>query len=149
MPVRLKGKVHRTVVRPALTYGLETAPVKKKEERKMDVAEMKMLRWSLGVTRRDRIRNEYIRGTVKVVEVSKKIQESRMRWYGHLKRREGVEHVGREAMEMEVEGTRGRGRPKTRWKDCIRNDLREKNIDEGAVYNRSEWRRLIRNGDPE
>ena len=149
VPVRLKGKVHRTVVRPALTYGLEAAPMKKKEERKMDVAEMKMLRWSMGVTRRDRIRNEYIRGTVKVVEVSKKIQESRMRWYGHSKRRGGEAHVGREAMEMEVEGTRGRGRPKTRWKDCIRNDLREKNIDEGAVYSRSEWRRLIHNGDPE
>ena len=108
-----------------------------------------MLRWSVGVTRRDRIRNEYIRGIVKVVEVSKKIQESRMRWYGHLKRRDGEEHVGREAMEMEVEGTRERGRPKTRWKDCIRNDLREKNIDEGAVYSRNEWRRLIHNGDPE
>ena len=52
-------------------------------------------------------------------------------------------------MEMEVEGSRGRGRPKTRWKDCIKNDLRAKNIDEGAVRNRSEWRRLIRNGDPE
>ena len=149
VPVRLKGKVHRAVVRPALTYGLEAAPMKRKEEKKMDVAEMKMLRWSVGVTRRDRIRNEYIRGTVKVVEVSKKIQESRMRWYGHLKRRDGEEHVGREAMEMEVEGTRGRGRPKTRWKDCIRNDLREKNIDEGAVHSRSEWRRLISNGDPE
>ena len=72
-----------------------------------------------------------------------------MRWYGHLKRRDGEEHVGREAMEMEVEGTRGRGRPKTRWKGCIRNNLREKNIVDGAVRNRSEWRRLIRNGDPE
>ena len=57
--------------------------------------------------------------------------------------------MAREAMEMEVEGIRGRGRPKTRWKDCIRNDLREKNIEEGAVYSRSERRRLIHNGDAE
>ena len=121
-----------------MTYGLEAAPTKRKEEKKMDVAEMKMLRWSVGVTIRDRIRNKYIRGTVKVGEVSKKIQESRMRWYGHLRRREGEDHVGREAMDMEVEGSRGRGRPKTRWKDCIRNDLRERNIDEGAVHSRSE-----------
>ena len=34
---------------------------------------MRMLRGMCGATRRDRIRNEYIRGTVKVVEVSKKI----------------------------------------------------------------------------
>ena len=52
-------------------------------------------------------------------------------------------------MEMEVEGTRGRGRPKTRWKNCIKNDLKEKNIDEWAVYSRSEWRRPTHNGDPE
>ena len=43
----------------------------------------------MGVTRRDRIRNEYIRGTAKVTEISKKIQESRLRLYGHLKRRVG------------------------------------------------------------
>ncbi|XP_063584720.1 uncharacterized protein LOC134762275 [Penaeus indicus] len=73
VPVRLKGKVHKAVVRLALIYGLEAAPLK------MNAAEMKMLRWMVGVTRRDRSRNEYIRRTVKVVEVSKKIKESRVR----------------------------------------------------------------------
>ncbi|XP_063598192.1 uncharacterized protein LOC134774725 [Penaeus indicus] len=76
VPVRLKGKVHKAVVKPTLIYGLEAAPLKKSEE-KMNAAEMKMLRWMEGVTRRDRIRNEYIR--VKVVGVSKKIQELRLR----------------------------------------------------------------------
>ena len=32
-----------------------------------------LLRWMCGVTRRNRIRNNYIKGTVKVVEISKKI----------------------------------------------------------------------------
>ena len=32
----------------------------------MEVAELKMLRFSLGVTRMDKIRNEYIRGTAQV-----------------------------------------------------------------------------------
>ncbi|XP_063602488.1 uncharacterized protein LOC134778568 [Penaeus indicus] len=67
VPVRLKGKVHKAVVIPALIYSLEAAPLKKSEEKKMNAAEMKMLRWMVGVTRRDRIRNEYIRGTIKVV----------------------------------------------------------------------------------
>ena len=48
---------------------------------------------------------------MKVTEISKKIQESRLRWYGHL-RRVGEDHVGREVMEMEVQGNRRRGRPK-------------------------------------
>ena len=81
VPVRVKGKVHKAVVRPAMAYGLEAAPLKKSEEKKMDVAEMRMLRWMVGVTRRDRVRNYYIRGAVKVTEIYKKIQESRLRWY--------------------------------------------------------------------
>ena len=58
--MRVKGKVHKAVVRPAMAYGHEAAPLKKSEEKKMDVVEMRMLRWMVGVTRRDRIRNEYI-----------------------------------------------------------------------------------------
>ena len=64
------------------------------------------------VIRGDRTRDEYIGGTVKVVEIPKKIQESRLRWSGHLKRMVEEEHVGRETMEMDVDGTRKRGRPK-------------------------------------
>ena len=47
-----------------------------------------MLRWMSGVTKLDRIRNERIRGTTKVGEISKKVQESRLKWYGHVLRRE-------------------------------------------------------------
>jgi hypothetical protein len=149
VPVELKGKVYKSVVRPALTYGLEAAPLKKVEERKFNVAEMKMLRWMLGVTRWDKIKNEHIRGTVKVNEIASKIQESRLRWFGHLKRRNDEAHIGREVMDMRVEGIRKKGRPRTRWKDVINGDMKEKNLDEDMTTNRNQWRRLIRNGDPE
>ena len=119
----------------------------KSEEKKMDVAEMRMLRWMVGVTRRDRIRKEYIRGTVKVTEISKKIQESILRWYGNLRRRVGEDHVGREVMEMEVQGNRRRGRPKRWWIDSISGDLREKNLNPEMANNRNAWRGLIHNGD--
>ena len=130
-----------------MLYGTKTASVRKAEEKKLDVAEMRMLRWMSGVTREDRIRNEYIRGSSKVVEISKKAQEGRLRWYGHLLRRE-EDHVGRRIMEMEVHGRRRRGRPKKRWKDSIREDLEFKGIDEAEAHDRARWRRLIRNGDP-
>ena len=42
---RVKGKVYKTVVRPAMMYGAETWAVKKAHEKKLDVAEMRMLRW--------------------------------------------------------------------------------------------------------
>ena len=33
------------------------------------------------MTRRDKIRNEHIRGTTRVVQASKKITEKRLKWY--------------------------------------------------------------------
>ena len=54
--VKVKGGVYRTVVRPAMMYGAKTWPVKKEQEKKLDVAEMKMLRWMCGVTKMDKIR---------------------------------------------------------------------------------------------
>ena len=77
--LKVKGKVYKTVVRPAMLYGAETWSVKKAQEKKLDVAEMRMLRWMSGVTKLDRIRNERIRGTTKVVEISKKVQEGRLK----------------------------------------------------------------------
>ncbi|KAK3505893.1 hypothetical protein QTP70_004434 [Hemibagrus guttatus] len=85
---RIKGKVYRTVVRAAMLYGLETVSLRKRQEAELEVAELKMLRFSLGVTRLDRIRNEYIRGTAHVGRLGDKVREARLRWFGHVQRRE-------------------------------------------------------------
>ena len=47
-----------------------------------------MLRFAMGVTRKDKIRNEYIRSTVKIERLGMKMREGRMRWYGHVMRRD-------------------------------------------------------------
>ncbi|KAK3550692.1 hypothetical protein QTP70_002392 [Hemibagrus guttatus] len=75
---RIKGKVYRTVVRPGMLYGLETVSLKKRQESELEVAELKMLMFSLGVTRLDRIRNEYIRGTAQVGRLGDKVREARL-----------------------------------------------------------------------
>ena len=130
-----------------MMYVMEATPIKKVNEKRMNVAEMKMLRWMSGVTKRDRIPNTRIRRTVKVAELPKKVQEARLRWYGHILRRV-KEGVGRRMMDMEMQGRRGRGRSKTRWKDCKAADVREKQLGVGMVHNRNDWRQLIKNSDP-
>ena len=43
MPVRLKGKVYRAVVRPAILYDSECWPIKKTQVQRLMVAEMRMI----------------------------------------------------------------------------------------------------------
>ena len=64
--LRVKGKVYKSVVRPAMMYGAETLALKKAQENKLDAAEMRMLRCMSGVTKLDTLRNERSRGTTKV-----------------------------------------------------------------------------------
>lgn len=144
---KAKGKIFKTVVRPAMIYGSETWPIKKAQERKLDVAEMRMVRWALGKTRRDRVRNVKIRGMAGVVEVSKKIQESRLRWFGHVMRRE-EEYVGKRMLNLNVEGKRPRGRPKRRWMDCVTEDCRQKGLEFEDAQDRTLWRGKIKMSDP-
>ncbi|MCJ8742856.1 hypothetical protein PDJAM_G00086950 [Pangasius djambal] len=103
--VRIKGKVYETVERAAMLYGLETVALRKRQEAELEVAELKMLRFSLGLTRLDRIRNEYIRGTAHVGRLGDKVREARLRWFGHVQRRER-EYVGRRMLDMELPGRR-------------------------------------------
>ena len=86
LPARVKKKVYSLVVRLTMVYGLETVAVTKKQIGEMEVAEMKMLRFIMRVTRKDKIRNEYIRGTVKVERLLMKMRQGRMKCYGHVMR---------------------------------------------------------------
>ena len=57
------------------------------------VAEMRMIRWMCGLTRLDRIRNEVTRSLVEVAPIEEKLRETRLRWFGHVKRRSVADPV--------------------------------------------------------
>ena len=63
-----------------------------------------------------------VRSRTGVVELGQKLGESRLRWWGHIIRRE-ESYVGRRMRNLVV-GRRRRGRPKRRWQGCIDDDLR-------------------------
>ncbi|KAK3548966.1 hypothetical protein QTP70_022654, partial [Hemibagrus guttatus] len=140
---RIKGKVYRTVVRPAMLYGLETVSLRKRQESELEVAELKMLRFALGVTRLDRIRNEYIRGTAHVGRLGDKVREARLRWFGHVQRRES-EYIGRRMLDMKLPGRRQRERPKRRYMDGINEDMKLVGARVEDAEDRDRWREMIR-----
>ena len=116
---KMKGKIYKTVVRPAMMYGLETVALTKRQEAELEVAELRMLRFSLGVTRMDKIRNKYIRGAAHVRRFGEKVREARLRWFGHVQRRD-EEYIGKKVLDIELLGKRKRGRPKRRYMDGVR-----------------------------
>ena len=85
----------------------------------MEVAELKMLQFSLGVTRMDKIRNEYIRGTAQVGRLGEKTREARLRLYGNVRRKEDG-YIGRRMLRMELPGKRKRGAKKEVYGCCER-----------------------------
>ena len=109
---------------------------------------MKMLRFAMGVTRKDKIRNEYNRDTVKIERLGMKMREGRLRWYGHVMRRY-QEYVGRKMMEMELPGKRKRGRPKRRFLDVVKKDMGEVGVKKTDVEDRMVWRKMIYYGYPQ
>ncbi|AQK67802.1 Retrovirus-related Pol polyprotein LINE-1 [Zea mays] len=87
VPHKLKGKFYRTAIRPAMLYGAECWPTKRRHVQQLCVTEMRMLRWICGHTRRDRVRNDDIRERVGVAPIEEKLMQHRLRWFGHIQRR--------------------------------------------------------------
>ena len=79
MPLSLKGKFCRTVVRPSLLYGTECWAIKKQHTHKISVTEMRILKWMCGKSRMDKVRNEDIRSLVGVASIEDKMRENRLR----------------------------------------------------------------------
>ena len=111
LSAKVKGKMYKSVVRTAMLSGMETVVVTERQMGKMEVADLKMVRWALGVTRKDKVRNEYVRGTAKIAKLGDKLRNARLRWYRHVKRRE-EDYVGKRMTEMAMPGIKKRGRPK-------------------------------------
>ncbi|EPB74950.1 hypothetical protein ANCCEY_05967 [Ancylostoma ceylanicum] len=86
IPDRFKSKVYRTVVRSVALYGAECWPATKEAKRRLSVMETKMLRWTAGFTRAERIRNEKIRERFGIAPIAVKLRETRLRCYDHVLR---------------------------------------------------------------
>nr|XP_043608812.1 uncharacterized protein LOC122580612 [Erigeron canadensis] len=55
IPLKLKGKFYRVAIRPTMLYGSECWAMTKAQAARVEVAEMRMLRWTCGKTLADRI----------------------------------------------------------------------------------------------
>ena len=115
----------------------------RREEGLLERTEMRMLWWVLGVALMDKKRNEVIRKMMGVACISDKIREARLRWYGHVMRREDENSIER-IMTAEVNGCRCLGRQKKRWGDMMQQDQKSLRLKKEHTGYRRKWRRRIR-----
>ncbi|KAG2537787.1 hypothetical protein PVAP13_9NG334846 [Panicum virgatum] len=87
VPQNLKGKFYRTAIHPAMLYGAECWPTKRRHVQQLSVTEMWMLRWFCRHTRWDIVRNEVIRERVGVAPIEEKLTQHWLRWFGNIQRR--------------------------------------------------------------
>ena len=106
-----------------------------KDEKRMATTEMMMVRWAMGVSLLEHWRNGEILEEAKVEAITM----VRLEWFGHVKRRGETENI-RAVAEMKMEGKR----PKLRWNDTVRRDLKAWNIKVECATDRERWKGLCK-----
>nr|XP_043616061.1 uncharacterized protein LOC122587978 [Erigeron canadensis] len=143
IPLKLKGKFYRAAIRPAMLYGSECWPITKAQASWMEVAEMRMLRWTCEKKLSNRIPTGVFRDELEVGSIINKLREERLRWFGHVRRRDQAAPP-RRAESIHVDGVRRRGRSKMRWEERLAKDLKELGLSEDMTSDRTAWRIRIR-----
>jgi hypothetical protein len=91
----------------AFTFGTEVWVLKKRDEQRLEAAQMKFLRHLLGITKLDKEKNQSIRG--------KKLGH---KWLQHVQRM-GINRLPKQALRYRPKGRRNLGLPRKRWTDQI------------------------------
>ena len=123
-----------------MLHGSETWPVRKENEMALQRAEMRMVRWMCGVKLKDRVSNKELRERLGIVGIMSVLQQNRLRWHGHVLRKEDNDWV-KKYMEYEVVGSRPRSRPKRRWLEVVQRDCQVCGLSKDAAMVHDRWRK--------
>jgi hypothetical protein len=141
------------IILPVVLYGCETWSLTLWEEARLSVFENRVLRGIFG-HKRDEVTGECrklqsgeLHNLYSSPDIIRQIKSRRMRWAGHMARMAEGRNVYR-VLVGKPEGRRPLGRPRRRWEDGIRTDLREIG-GEGSVnwihlaQDRDRWRAVV------
>jgi len=139
----MRGRLYSSCVRSSMLHGSETWPVSKENVVALQRAEMRMVMWMCGVKQKDRLPGKELRERLGIDDIALVLQQNRLRWYGHVLRKEDNDWVNK-CMKYEVEGPRPRGRSKRTWREVVKEDCRGHKLNTEDAMDRSKWRKLIK-----
>ena len=80
-----------------------------------------------------------MRKRFQIEDVAKVVRKSRVRWFDHLERKETGDWVSA-CRNMAIVGNAGKGRPKMRWNEVVKDDLKKCGLDRGLAKDRERWK---------
>ena len=117
-----KIRLLRSLVISIFLYACETWTLTKETEKRIQALEMKCFRRVLGISYKDRVKNEEVKRRIRMAignyeELLPLVIRRKLRWFGLVTRSSGLSKV---CLQGTVEGQRKRGRQKTRWEATSR-----------------------------
>ena len=117
------------------------------QRRKVNVLEMKCMRSLVGVSRKDKVRNEEMSRRAGIGrELASRVNKKVLRWFGHVDRMDEG-RLARRVMKVVVNRGRVRGTPRFGWMEGVKVALgnREMVVEAArrCVRDRNEWRALL------
>ena len=143
IPLGRRIDLYCACIRSAMLYGSETWALTEGLVKRLETNELRMLRYMTGIKWQDKISNEKVRRRCKINKLGNEIRSRRLRWFGHVKRKEGgnlIEGV----MKKNLNVSSPRGRPTKKWFQNVEEDLCAWDIDEELALNRDKWRKEIK-----
>ena len=150
---KLKVKTYKTIIQPVVLYGCETWSLTLREEHRLRVLENKVFRKIFGA-KKDEITGEWrklhiaeLHALYSSPNIIRSLKSRRLRWAGHVACMEQFRNAYR-VLVGKPEEKRPLGRPRHRWEDNIKIDLREVGCDPGEwidfAEDRDQWRAYVR-----
>ena len=154
LSVSSKMLVYMSVVLGVLLYGSETWAIKSRTMHKLEAFHNRCMQCILGITSEQQIQER-----ITTVQLRRRfglncslegiISKRRLRWLGHVARM-SEERIPKQLLFGWLPKTRPTHRPWLRWRDKVRQDLRNCQITEGAWYQlaqeRDHWRTQSQGG---
>lgn len=101
---------------------------------------MDAYRRTLGISRRDRVRNEEIQQRIGIEgSLATDIERQQLMWYGHVQRMDDT-RLPKQIMQWIPQHRRKRGRPKKTWNEGVTRAMSARNLSEGQWNDRKTWK---------
>jgi hypothetical protein len=81
-----KLRIYNITAKAALKFGSEVWVLKKRDEQRLEAAQMKFLRHLLGITKLDKEKNRFIREKTGAQNIVKEIKQYQEKWLQHVQR---------------------------------------------------------------